>query len=306
MSQIFRSRGKRLPVWRSLFVVPVTNDRFVENAHQRGADAIVLDLEDGVALNRKDEARQKVPAAADKVARSGVDILVRINRPWRMALRDMEAVVSPRIGGLILPKVSNANQVQALSEIVEELENERGMEPGATKFIALVETAKAYPRMEEIACADPRVVAMCLGVEDFSASCGMLPEADGLYVPKMQMLILARAAGILPLGTLHSIADYKDLEGWRNAALRARRLGYRGAFCVHPGQIPILNEAFSPTQQEIDYAKRVVEAASRAENAGVGACEVDGKMIDWPVVERARGVIEIYDAIQAVVGRGQS
>jgi citrate lyase subunit beta/citryl-CoA lyase len=304
MNRITGSHVKRrLPVWRSLFCVPVTNDKFVENAHTRGADAIVLDLEDGVALGRKDEARKKVPAAAEKVARGGVDILVRINRPWRMALRDLEAVISPLIGGLVLPKVANANHIQVLSEIVGELEKEHGIELGKTKFFALVETAEAYPRMEEIACADPRVIAMCLGVEDFSASCGMLPEADGLYVPKMQMLVMARAAGILPLGTLHSIADYKDLDGWRDAALRARRLGYRGAVCIHPGQIPILNEAFSPTPQEIDQATRIVDAAALAEKSGTGACEVDGKMVDWPVVERAREIIENQEAILAAARR---
>lgn len=304
MQSSFETAGRqRLPVWRSLFVVPVTNDKFVETAHTRGADAIVLDLEDGVAMSRKEEARGKVAAAAAKVARGSASILVRINSPWRMAIKDLEAAIQPHVNGVVLPKTANDYHLQAISEVIGDLERERDMVRGSTRLIPLVETARAYPRMEQIACADPRVIAMCLGIEDFSAACGMLAEADGLYVPKMQMLVMARAAGIMPLGTLHSIADYKDLDGWREASQRARRLGYMGAFCVHPGQVAILNEAFSPTPGEVQYAKRVVEAAARAESEGVGACELDGRMVDWPVVERARGVIEIDEAIRANAAR---
>jgi citrate lyase subunit beta/citryl-CoA lyase len=196
--------------------------------------------------------------------------------------------------------------VRVLSEIVAELEGERKMPLGATRFFVLVETAEAYPRMEEIARADPRVVAMCLGVEDFSASCGMLPEADGLYVPKMQMLVLARAAGILPIGTLHSIADYKDLDAWREAARRARRLGYRGAVCIHPGQVGVLNEAFSPAPHEVAQAQRIVHAAIEAERQGIGACELDGRMVDWPVVERAREILREHEAVVAAAARAVS
>ncbi len=301
MNQTYPNAGKRvLPVWRSLLIFPVTSEKFVSTAHKRGADALILDLEDSIAPSRKDEARACVATAAEIVGRSGADVLVRINSPWRLAIRDLEAVVSPRIYGLVLPKVTNAHHIHVLSEVVAELERERGMEPGTTKFIALVETAQAYSRMEEIANADPRLIAMGVGAEDFSASCGMEPDADGLFVPKMQMLILARAAGILPLGNIYSIADYSDLEGLRNAAMRARRLGFMAVICIHPAQLAVINEAYSPTSQEVEYARRVTAAAASAEAAGVGAYEVDGKMIDPPVVERARTILTRHDAIQSV------
>jgi citrate lyase subunit beta / citryl-CoA lyase len=303
MNAVNQEDRRRLPVWRSLFVVPLTSDRFVEGAHTRGADAIVLDLEDGVAVARKEEARGKLSQAVAKVGRGGADILVRVNRPLRMGLRDIEAAVIPGVVGLVLPKVPDASYVRLISEVVSELETERKLAPGTVRLVAVVETAKAYPRMEEIAAADPRVIGMCLGVEDFSMSCGMLPEADGLYVPKMQMLVLARAAGILPIGTLHSIADYRDLDGWRAASQRAWRLGYRGAFCVHPGQISILNESFRATRAEVEYARRVVAAAAQAQDQGLGAFEFEGKMIDAPVLERVRGILDIEDAIQAA-GKG--
>lgn len=300
MTTMASASSKRvLPAWRSLFFVPVTNDRFVETAHTRGADALILDLEDSVALARKEEARGRLAAAAEKVSRGGADVLVRINRPWRMAVRDVEAAVSPRIHSLVLSKVANAHHVRVLSEIVGECELERGMAVGTTKFVVLVETADAFPRMEEIANADPRVVAMSLGSEDFSASCGMVPDDDGLYVPKMHMLVLARGAGIIPLGFIGTIADYKDLDGLRAAAQRARRLGFMATTCIHPGQVPIVNEAYGHTAEEIAHARRVVEAAARAERDGVGAYSVDGKMIDFPVVERARGILERHEAIEA-------
>jgi citrate lyase subunit beta/citryl-CoA lyase len=228
----------------------------------------------------------------------GADVLVRINRPWRMAIRDVEAVISSRIHALMLPKVPNAQHVQALSEIVSELEAERGMAVGATKFVVLIETAQAYPRIEEIVHADPRIIAISLGSEDFSATCGMVPDDDGLYVPKMQLLIFARAAGIVPLGFVGTVADYQDLDGLRAGAQRARRLGYMGAACVHPAQVPVINEAYGPTAEELEHARRVLEAANRAETGGVGAYVVDGKMIDFPVVERARRIVARHDAIE--------
>lgn len=300
MTFILKDAGvPALPAWRSLFFVPVTNEKFVETAHTRGADALILDLEDSVALTRKEEARGRLGASAEKVARGGADVLVRINRPWRMAMRDVEVAIAPRIHSLVLPKVENAQHIRILSEVVGELERERGMMPGTTKFVVLVETAAAFSRMEEIAQSDPRVVAMSLGSEDFSTSCGMLPGEDGLYVPKMHMLVLARAAGIIPLGFIGSVANYQDLDGLRSAAHRARSLGFMATTCIHPGQIPIVNAAYGPTAEEVAHAQRVLEAASQAERDGVGAYVVDGKMIDFPLVHRARSLMERHTTLEA-------
>lgn len=293
-----KNTKRDLPVWRSMLYIPAINEKFVETGHTRGADAIVLDLEDSIAPARKDDARRCIAAASEKVGRGGADVLVRVNCPWRLLIRDLEAAVSPRIHTLVLPKVPNAQHVQAVAEIVGELESERGMVVGTTKFIVLVEEPAAYSRMEEIANADARIVAMSLGSEDFSAACEMSPDDDGLFVPKMQMLIFARAAGILPLGYIYGVADYKELDPLRKAALRARRLGFAGASCIHPAQVPIVNEAYSPTAQEVDYARRVVEASIAAESTGIGSHGVDGKMVDAPVVERARRILARYDAIQ--------
>ena len=136
-----------------------------------------------------------------------------------------------------------------VAEVVSELEAERGMAAGHTKFIAMIETPDAFFRMPEIAKASARIVALTLGGEDFALSVGMLPTAEGLFMPKQQLAIAARAAGVLPLGFIGTVADYKDLDAFRETVRRSRRLGFRGASVIHPAQVPILNEEFAPPRR---------------------------------------------------------
>ena len=288
-----------LPVWRSLLFVPVTARRFVDGAARRGADAIILDLEDSVAASEKERARALVPEAADIVSRGGADVVVRINRPLRLALRDIEAAIGPGVLALALPKVDGPEHVQLLAEVVDEVEAERGMAPGTTRLIAMVETAAAFFRIAEIARAHPRLCALNLGAEDFATSAGILPEAEALSMPKQMAVFAARAAGIMPLGFIGSIAEFHDLDGFRQTIRRSRRFGFIGASVIHPSQVPILNEEFRPSPNEVDHARRVLTAYDKALAEGVGAVTVDGKMIDVPVVERARLLVEREEAIAA-------
>jgi citrate lyase subunit beta/citryl-CoA lyase len=288
-----------LPVWRSLLFVPVTARRFVDGAARRGADAIILDLEDSVAASEKERARTLVPEAADIVSRGGADVVVRINRPLRLAVRDIEAAIGPQVLALALPKVDGPEHVQLLAEIVDEVEAERGMAPGTTRLIAMVETAAAFFRIAEIARAHPRLCALNLGAEDFATSAGILPEAEALSMPKQMAVLAARAAGIMPLGFIGSIAEFHDLDGFRQTIRRSRRFGFIGASVIHPSQVPILNEEFRPSPNEVDHARRVLAAYDKALAEGVGAVTVDGKMIDVPVAERARLLVEREEAIAA-------
>jgi citrate lyase subunit beta / citryl-CoA lyase len=288
-----------LPVWRSLLFVPVTAKRFVDGAARRGADAIILDLEDSVAASEKERARTLVPEAADIVSRGGADIVVRINRPLRLAVRDIEAAIGPQVLALALPKVDGPEHVRLLAEIVDEVEAERGMAPGITRLIAMVETAAAFFRIAEIARAHPRLCARNLGAEDFATSAGIMPEAEALSMPKQMAVFAARAAGIMPLGFIGSIAEFHDLDGFRQTIRRSRRFGFIGASVIHPSQVPILNEEFRPSPNEVDHARRVLATYDKALAEGVGAVTVDGKMIDVPVVERARLLVEREGAIAA-------
>jgi citrate lyase subunit beta / citryl-CoA lyase len=288
-----------LPVWRSLLFVPVTAKRFIDGAARRGADAIILDLEDSVAASEKERARALVPEVAPIVSRGGTDVVVRINRPLRLAVRDIEAAVGPGVLALALPKVDGPEHVRLLAEIVDEVEAERGMAPGTTRFIAMVETAAAFFRIAEIARAHPRLCGLNLGAEDFALSAGILPDAEGLFMPKQMAVFAARAAGIMPLGFIGTVAEFHDLDGFRQTIRRSRRLGFIGASVIHPSQIPILNEEFRASPEEADHARRVVAAYDKALAEGVGAVTVDGKMIDVPVVERARLLLDREAAIAA-------
>jgi len=297
------SDTRKLPVWRSALYVPANVPRFIDGAHKRGADAIIVDLEDSIAVAERPAARRDLIATAENVARGGADVIVRINRPWRQAMLDLEAAIHPRVTALAVTKVDSADHIRLVGEVVSELEAERGMVVGTTKFTAMIETADAWFRMPEIARADPRIVALTLGGEDFALSVGMLPTAEGLFMPKQQLAIAARAAGILPLGFIGTVADYKDLDAFRETVRRSRRLGFRGASVIHPAQIPILNEEFSPGADEVASAGKIVAAYDEAVAAGRGSISVDGKMVDVPVVLRAQEVLAISAAIKDREGR---
>jgi citrate lyase subunit beta/citryl-CoA lyase len=290
---------KNLPVWRSMLFVPVTQRRFVDGAARRGADAIILDLEDSVAASEKERARTLVPEAAEIVSRGGADVVVRLNRPLRMTVPDLEAVIGPGVQAVALPKAESADHVRLVAEIIDELEADRGMPIGTTKMLAMVETASGFFRIAEIARAHPRLVGLNLGAEDFALSAGMLPEAEGLFMPKQMCVFAARAAGIMPLGFVGTVAEFHDLDGFRETVRRSRRLGFMGASVIHPSQVAILNEEFSASTAEIDHARRVVAAYDKALAEGVGAVTVDGKMIDVPIVERARLLLDREEAIAA-------
>ena len=181
--------------------------------------------------------------------------------------------------------------------MVSELEAERGMAVGTTQFMAMIETPGAWFQMPQIAKASQRIVALTLGGEDFALEMGMLPTAEALMMPKQQLAIAARSAGILPLGFIGTVADYKDLDAFRQTVRRSRRLGFRGASVIHPAQIPILNEEFSPGPDEVASARKIVAAYDEAVAAGRGSISVDGKMIDVPVVLRAQELLAIHEAI---------
>src|SRR6266851_5852083 len=227
-------QSKNLPVWRSLLFVPVTQRRFVDGAARRGADAIILDLEDSVAASEKERARTLVPEAAEIVSRGGADVVVRLNRPLRMTLRDLEAVIGPGVQAVALPKAESAQHVQLVAEMIDELEAERGLPIGTTKMLAMVETCSAFFRIAEIAKASSRLVALNLGAEDFALSAGMVPEAEGLFMPKQTAVFAARAAGIMPMGFIGTVADFSDLGAFRQTVRRSRRLVFFGASVLHP------------------------------------------------------------------------
>ncbi len=295
--------GVEFPVWRSMMFVPANIPRFVEKAHTRGADAYIVDLEDSVVEAEKTAARAVVQDVAATVSQAGADIIVRINRPWRHAVRDLEAAVSPGVHTIAMPKVGDAGHVQAIAEVCDELEAERGMTPGHTKLWALVETAAGLFNAREIAGAHQRLIGMSLGSEDFALDIGMAPDVDGLYPPTMECVYAARAAGIMPLGFLGSIAGFGDIEAFRALIQRSRALGFVASSCIHPAQVPVLNELYGPSADEVGWARRVIDGFAEAEADGRGSFQLDGKMIDIPIVIRAERLMARHDALEARAAR---
>jgi citrate lyase subunit beta/citryl-CoA lyase len=291
--------AEQMLIWRSLLFVPANNERFIEKAHTRTADGIILDLEDSVPAGERARARRTLRASAELVARSGADVLVRINAEPDEAAADLDAAVHPGVRALLVPKVEDAETLRALSDQVARMEAERGMAAGSVGFVVLVESAAGLLNVEAIARADGRNLALELGGEDFALSTGMVPDAETLAVPKQLVLYAARAAGLIPLGILGSIADYADLDAYRATAERSRRFGFEGAACIHPSGVPILNDVFTPSAVQAAHARRIVDAYADARRAGSGAVSVDGKMVDVPVVERAQNLLARLQAIRA-------
>ena len=296
---VARPAARPLPVWRSLLYVPVNVDKFVEHAHTRGADCIQLDLEDSVPTAEKAHARTLVQAAAAQVRRAGADVVVRINQPLALAVRDIEASVCAAVDGLAITKVDGPSHLRLLDELVTELEASTGLGHGHTKFIAMIETPAAFFEMRAIAAASPRVVAMNIGGEDFALECAMEPSDEALFMPKQQMIIAARAAGVMPLGYIGTVADFSDWDRFRAMVQRSRQLGFDGASCIHPGQVPIVNEAYTPRAAEVSAAQRIIEADRLARAEGRGSFQIEGKMIDRPVVIRAERLLSRHAAILA-------
>jgi citrate lyase subunit beta/citryl-CoA lyase len=288
-----------LPVWRSLLYVPVNVEKFVDKAHTRQADVIQLDLEDAVPHAEKEKARTLVARNAARVRRGGADVVVRINQPLSLAVRDIEYSVCQDVDGIAISKTDSASHVRLLDQLVTELEEKRGLPVGHTKFLVMIETTDAFTRIDEIPRASPRVVAMLIGGEDFALDMNAQPDGEVLLHPKQRMIIAARAAGVMPLGFIGTVADFSDWDKFRAMVRRARRFGFDGAACIHPGQVKIVNEEYTPDEDEVAYARKVIQMDKEAQASGRGSFQIEGKMIDIPVVVRAQRLVARYEAIKA-------
>lgn len=285
------------PVWRSLLFVPTNVEKFVEKAPGVGADGVILDLEDAVAANAKDAARNMLPDVAQRLAGQGLDVTVRINRPWRLAVRDIEAAVSENVKALLLPMTDSAAHVQEVAKVVAEVEAEKGLPIGHTFLCPLIETAEGFLNAREIAKADPRMISLSLGSEDFALSMGMEADPETLYAPKQHIVACARAASLTPMGFIGSIAEFRDMDKLYEIMRRSKRAGFKGASCIHPNQVKVCNEVFGPSEAEIAQARKIVEAYDAALAEGKGAITVDGIMVDVPVADRARAILAFAEAI---------
>jgi citrate lyase subunit beta/citryl-CoA lyase len=288
-----------LPVWRSLMYVPVNVEKYVDKAHTRGADCIQLDLEDSVPASQKEAARKLVPAAARRVRRGGGDVVVRINSPYDVTVKDLDPSICEDVDGIAITKAQSADHVKRIDDHISSLEAKRGLRPGHTRLIAMIETPAAFFQMPAIAASSARLVAMNIGGEDFALENGMEPTEETLLMPKQQMIFAARSGGLMPLGFIASVAAFGDWDAFARMVRRSRQFGFMGAGCIHPGQVPIVNREYTPSAEEAGYARRVIEENAKAQADGRASFAIESKMIDVPVVLRAQRLLARLAAIEA-------
>jgi citrate lyase subunit beta/citryl-CoA lyase len=295
------------PLLRSWMFVPGDRQRMIEKAMALPVDAIILDLEDGVAPSGKDAARNHIAAALDRVA-AGPDTAVstmparyvRINAIGHERMSaDLAAVLRPGVDGLVLPKVETADQIALVDRAAAQHERESGLPAGGVRLLVAIESPQGLMNAAALARASARVAGLMFGAEDFSRELG-LPlrrehEALDLLYARSMLVIAAAAAGVQAVDGVWT--DLADVEGLQRLAAQSRRLGFTGMSLIHPSQIDAVNAAFTPSADEVDYCTRVVNAFDAARARGEGAVAFGGQLLDAPIVDRARRTLMLATSL---------
>ena len=281
-----------VPIFRNPMFVPGNRPDMLEKALGLSPDAYVPDLEDSVPEGEKLSAREITASFLERLADAGPPVLPRVNSLETGLMEDdLAAVVGPHTFGVSVGKVGSAEDVRRISDILDGLEDTAGLRRGQTRLVPWIETALGIVNAYEICAASPRVFAAAFGAEDFTRDMGIErtgQDAEVAY-PRSVICVAARAAGVLAMDTPYF--GFRDSEGLRAVCAQARAVGFRGKFAIHPSQIDLIRAAFSPTDREMENARRVIAAFEEAERSGKGATSLDGQLIDVPVMERARGLL---------------
>jgi citrate lyase subunit beta / citryl-CoA lyase len=276
---------------RSLLFVPATSERKIDKAYLSGADGVILDLEDAVAVSEKPSARATIAGIVAKPRPSPT--WVRVNASTTPhCYPDLLAVCVQGIFGIVLPKAESAEEIRMIAWVMTQLEQARELSQGGITLMAIVETARGLEAVSEIAKSLPRLRRLVFGAVDLAADLGIDLEdgAGATAQARFAIACASRAAGIAaPMDT--AFTNIQDLEALRATSIRARGLGYRGKCCIHPAQIEVVNAVFTPSAEDIFRARRIVAAFEAAEHSGVAAVSLDGFMIDYPVADKARQLL---------------
>ena len=277
---------------RALLFMPGDDLRKIGKGATVGVDSVILDLEDGVAVNRKTAARATVVEALGTLDFGATERLVRLNGlSTGLASDDLQATVEGRPDGYVLPKVESADQVRHISRLLTAAETAHGWPAGSLRLLAIVETARGVMRLDEIAQADPRLDALCFGAEDLAGDIGATRTAEGweVFYARSAVVVAAAAYGLQAIDTPY--VDLQNLEGLRADAARAAGLGYTGKFAIHPRHLPVIVAAFTPSAEAVAQARRLVAAYREHQAGGAGAFALDGKMVDTPMLRAAERVL---------------
>jgi citrate lyase subunit beta/citryl-CoA lyase len=294
---------------RSWMFVPGNRQRMLEKSLGVAVDAVMMDIEDGVAPAEKDTARRQIAACLDQVAaRLKADgqlrtpaRFVRINAVGHERMRDdLSLVLRPGLQGLVLPKVETPDQVRTVTHILDQQEPPAGMGRGSVGLLVAIESPKGLFNAYAIASSSPRVIGLLFGAEDFSRELSLPLRRDG----EARDLIYARSALVTAAACAHVQSvdgvwpDLQDTEGLKKFAAQSRRLGFSGMSLIHPAQIETVNGAFSPADDEIEYAQRVLKAFDEARERGEGAVAFGGQLLDLPIVDRARQTLALAESLR--------
>jgi len=285
---------------RSIMFVPALSPAYIEKAHLRGADAIIVDLEDSIPPERKADGRRAVADAVRAIARH-LPTYVRVNNTADLLDDDLRAAAIPELTGIMLPKAESAEQVRRVAAVLAEQATAAGREQPIALAL-LVETPLGIHSIGELAQADPSVVALVFGSEDYSAGLGVRPTPAAMTVPAQLLAIAARSRGLAAWGVAGTIVEISDEETLATVARDSRQLGFTGTIAVNPRQIPIFNAAFGVTAEEIAWAREVLAVFDDAVKQGRAAVAHKGRMIDTPVAVRAQRILARAQRTGALAG----
>jgi citrate lyase beta subunit len=272
--------------------MPGDDPHKIHKAASLGVDCICMDIEDGVALNRKDVARQTIAESLHEINFGNTERLVRLNAMGTVYFEDdLAAILPAQPDGIVIPKVEDSHPIQLVSKRIEKLEKKHEWQTGKIILIAIVETPSGILNLREICQADPRLRAIIFGAEDLAVGLGIprTPEGWEVFHARAELVLHCAAFGLQAIDMVNN--DYRDLEALDNEARQGAALGYCGKQVIHPNQVPVVQLAFTPPPKEIAWAKEIVELYESQQNQGKGAVGVKGRLVDMPVYRQAQNIL---------------
>ena len=285
---------------RSLVFVPGNRANMLERALGFGADVVMVDLEDSVPPGEKTAACEMAAEWVPRLAAAGRRVMVRVNSlDTGLTSQELDTVVCPELAGISVGKGDTAWDLRQVDQLLGPLESRIGIPQGTIKLVPWIETAMAIVHVYEMARASQRIIGIAFGAEDYTNDMGVIRTDFGeeCYYARSAVAVAARAARVAALDG--PFVGFRDPDGLRTDAGTARQIGFTGKFAIHPAQIDIINETFSPHPDDVEYARTVVAAWEEAESAGRGSLSIDGRMVDVPVVKRAQNLLALVEAIAA-------
>jgi citrate lyase beta subunit len=281
-----------MKIRRALLFMPGDDRRKIEKGAGLGVDSIIMDLEDGVALNNKPAARETIAAALREVNFGRAEKLVRLNPVGSgLVADDLAATLPAQPDGYVIPKVESAGQIHEIAARLENAEHQHGWPHGSIRLLPIIETALGVVNLREIAASSPRLDALIFGAEDLAGDIGATRTADGweVFYARGAVVVHAKAFGLQAIDT--PFVDLNDLDGLAAETRLALQMGYTGKLAIHPRQIEPIQQIFTPTPEAIARAKRLIDAHNAHQDAKTGVFELDGKMVDRPMVRAAESIL---------------